>query len=73
MTWEELKQEAKKMGATIDIRPYGDRFERIEYKNIILNSHGDVAVVGTVFDIDTIVTLAKHRTTNQMYQIMKAL
>lgn len=73
MTWEELKKEAKKMGATIYISPYGDGFERIDYKNIILNNNGDVVVTDTVFGIDVIATFAKHRTTDQMFAIMKAL
>ena len=72
MTWEELKEEAKKMGATIYISPYGDGFERIDYKNITLNNNGDVAVSDTVFGIDIIASFAKNRTTNQMFAIIKA-
>ena len=72
MTWEELKQEAQKMGATIYISPYGDGFERIDYENIILNNNGEVIVTDTVFGIDVMAIFAKHRTAEQMYQIMKA-
>lgn len=72
MTWEELKEEAKKIGATIYISPYGDGFERIDYKNITLNNNGDVSVADTVFGIDIIASFAKNRTTNQMLAIIKA-
>ena len=73
ISWEELKEEAKKMGATIYISPYGDGFERIDYKNITLNNDGDVVAADTVWGIDVIATLAKHRTPDQMLAIMKAL
>lgn len=72
MDWEELKQEAQKMGATIYISPYGDGYERIDYKNIILNNNGDVVVTDTVFGIDVMATFATHRTTDQMFTILKA-
>ena len=73
MTWEELKEEAKKMGAKIYISPYGDGFERIDYKNITLNNAGYISVADTVWGIDIVATLAKHRTPDQMLAIMKAL
>jgi len=73
MTWEELKEEAKKMGAKIYISPYGDGFERIDYKNITLTNKGDVVVEGRFYDMDVTVDLAENRTPDQMLDIMKAL
>ena len=73
MTWQELKEEAKKMGAKIYISPYGDGFERIDYKNIMLTNKGDVVVEGRFYDMDVTVDLAENRTTDQMLAIMKAL
>lgn len=45
MTWEELKEEAKKMGARIYISPYVDGYERIDYKNIKLDNNGFVFMI----------------------------
>ena len=73
MTWHQLKEEAKKMGAKIYISPYGDGFERIDYKNIMLTNKGDVVVEGRFYDMDVTVDLAEHRTPDQMLAIMKAL
>lgn len=72
MDWNQLKQEAKKMGAKIYISPYDD-FERIDYKNIMLTNKGDVVVEGRFYDMDVTVDLSEHRTNDQMLAIMKAL
>ena len=65
MTWEELKEEAKKIGATIYISPYGDGFERIDYKG--LSCYNDCSMT---FAYET---FAIERTPDQMLAIMKAL
>ena len=73
MTWSELKEEAKKMGAKIYISPYGDGFERIDYKNTIFNIKGDVVVEDRFFDLDVTADLAVNRTPDQMLMIMRGL
>lgn len=73
MTWEELKEKAKEMGAKIYISPYGDGYERIDYKNTMFNIKGDVVVEDRFFDMDVIADLAEKRTPDQMFAIMKAL
>lgn len=67
MTWDELKEEAKKMGAKIYISPYDD-FERIDFKNVYLNKNGQIAVQD-----ENLAMLSEDRTTDQMLAIMKAL
>ena len=43
MTWEELKEKAKEMGASVYISPYGDNFERIDYKNVCFFNDGNIS------------------------------
>lgn len=67
MTWDELKEEAKKMGAEIYTSPYDD-FERIDFKNVYLNKNGQIAVQD-----ENLAMLSEDRTPDQMLAIMKAL
>jgi hypothetical protein len=75
MTWDELKEEAKKMDAEIYINPYDNNFERIDYKSICFFKSGTVSasddapsdrVYGKIY-------LEDNRTPDQMLAIMKAL
>lgn len=65
MTWGELKEEAKKMGAEV----YTDV---IYYSNLCFWEFGDVETQGTTFSVDD-KTIAEGRTPDQMLAIMKAL
>jgi len=66
MTWEELKQKAKELKeATIYISPYGDGFERIDYKGLSCCNDGLMTFAYETFAIG--------RTPDQMWQIMEAL
>ena len=60
MTWEELKEEAKKMGADVEI--FG---EFISMGDVFFWNNGEVNILGKV--------IAKDRTPDQMLAIMKAL
>ena len=65
MDWNQLKEEAKKIGATIYISPYGDGFERIDYKGLSCYNDCSMTFAYETFAID--------RTPDQMLAIMKAL
>lgn len=72
MTWEELKEEAKKMGASFYISPFGDNFERIGFKNVkFFNDNGEKYIAVETKCGHEI--FAEHRTPDQMLAIMKAL
>ena len=60
MTWEELCVKAKEMGADVEI--FGEFISR---DDVFFWKNGEVNILGSV--------IAKNRTTEQMYQIMKAL
>lgn len=53
------------MGATIYISPYGDGFERIDYKGLSSMNDGSMSFAFETF--------AENRTPDQMFAIMKAL
>lgn len=72
LSWEELKEEAKKMGASIYISQFGDNFERIGFKNAnFFNDDGEKYIV--VETKSGYALLAEDRTPDQMLAIMKAL
>lgn len=73
MTWEELKEEAKKMGAKIYISPYGDGFERIDFNDKAFFQNGRVSVGTYNTGIYLVADVATNRTPDQMLAIMKAL
>lgn len=60
MTWDELKEEAKKMGVCVEI--FG---EFIAMGDVYFWNNGEVNILGEV--------IAKDRTPEQMLAIMKAL
>ena len=60
MTWSELKEEAKKMGAYVEI--FG---EFISMGDVFFWNNGEVNILGAI--------IAKDRTPDQMLAIMKAL
>lgn len=60
MTWEELKEKAKDMGACVEI--FGEFFC---VGNVFFWENGEVNILGTV--------IAENRTPDQMYAIMEAL
>lgn len=72
MTWEELKEEAKKIGASIYISPFEDNFERIGFKNAnFFNDNGEKYIA--VETKSGFAIFAENRTPSQMLAIMKAL
>lgn len=73
MTWEELKEKAKEMGATIYISPYGDGFERIDFNDMSFFQGGCVSVGTYNTGIYLMANIATDRTNDQMLAIMKAL
>lgn len=60
MTWEELVEKAKEMGANVEI--FGELFSM---DDVYFWKNGEVNILGSV--------IAKHRTPEQMYAIMEAL
>lgn len=76
MTWQELKEEAKKMGSEIIIRIIADRtIEKITFNNVAFYSNGSIC---GVFERENGSTycgsaIAQDRTPDQMLAIMKAL
>ena len=60
MTWEELKQKAKEMGSNVEVF---DEFIEVGY--LYFWNDGEINMLGE--------TVAKKRTPDQMYSIMKAL
>lgn len=76
MTWEELKEKAKKMGAEIIIRIIADRtIEKIIFNNVAFYSDGGICGVYEREDGSTYCGSAftQDRTPEQMLAIMKAL
>lgn len=65
MTWEELKQKAKELGAEV----YSDV---IYYSNLVFWVFGEVETQVKTFSEEN-KTIAKDRTPEQMWQIMEAL
>ena len=73
MTWDELKEKAKEMGASIYISPLGDNFERIGFKNVnLFNDNGD-KYVSVETERSGYVLLATDRTPEQMLMIVRGL
>ena len=76
MTWEELKEEAKKMGAEIVISIFADEIiEKIIFNNVAFYSDGGVCGIYEREDGSTYCGSAftQDRTPDQMFAIMKAL
>lgn len=76
MNWEELKVEAKKMGAEIVIRIIADEIiEKIIFNNVAFYSDGCVCGIYEREDGSTYCGSAftQDRTPDQMFAIMKAL
>ena len=72
MTWEELKEKAKEMGADIYISPLGDNFERIGFKNAnFFNDNGEKYIA--VETKSGYALFAEDRTPKQMLMIMRGL
>ena len=70
MTWEELKEEAKKMGACV--------FDKgsIYFGHLQFDEDGGIYVDPAHYDwteLDEGICVSSDRTPNEMYQIMKAL
>ena len=73
MTWEELKEKAKEIGYRIDITEFDNR-QNLEYlenpdNDFIFYQDGTIQIEA---DLDYW-EKAKHRTPDQMYQIITAL
>lgn len=76
MQWEELKEKAKKMGATIVIRTFADgTIEKIVFNNVAFYSDGGVCGIYERVDGSTYCGSAftQDRTPEQMLMIMEAL
>ena len=71
MTWEELCEKAKEMGAVKVDRVFKNKYkEKIIFRNVAFYGQGTVHYVNG----DTICeAFTQDRTPEQMYQIMKAL
>ena len=75
MNWEELKEKAKEMGAEIYISPFGDNFERIDYKNACFFNDGNISATDDdyCYRLYGKMNLATDRTPDQMLMIMMGL
>lgn len=76
MDWNQLKEEAKKMGAEIIIRFIADRtIEKIIFNNVAFYSDGGICGMFEREDGSTYFgsAIAQDRTPDQMLAIMKAL
>ena len=77
MTWEELKQEAKKMGAVISESEFGTW--NIKYKELTFSWGGTISTEYSYYDSEydenyqDDKTIAEGRNADQMLAIMKAL
>ena len=78
MTWEELKEEAKKMGYHAGKKIYCELNNRPSIKLVVDSPYiyyifTKDGMVFFYYEYEKCVVLAKHRTPDQMLAIMKAL
>ena len=79
MTWEELKEETKKMDAEIVVGSIGEyTYEKIIMDKLCFYSDGEITcpyifINGEGYPEKGIVKVAKNRTPDQMFAIIKAL
>ena len=74
MTWEELKEKAKEMGYHSSNNGFGWASKRLD-KNvwITLYKDGTVNMNHETHECSTVLTIAEHRTPEQMLMIMRGL
>lgn len=79
MTWEELCEKAKEMGAGIVVSQVGEyTYEKIMYGKLCFYRDGEITCPYMFINEDgypehDMVIVAKDRTPDQMYMIMEAL
>ena len=73
MTWEELKEKAKEMGASVYVSPLGDNYERIGFKNIYIHNDDGEIYISVETKSGFALLADNNRTPDQMLAIMKAL
>ena len=79
MTWEELKEETKKMGAEIVVGSIGEHtYEKIIMDKLCFYSDGEITCPYMFINEDgypkqDIIKVAENRTPDQMFAIIKAL
>lgn len=79
MTWEELCEQAKEMGAEIVVGSIGNyTYKKIIMDKLCFYSDGEITcpymfINEEGYPEQDIIKIAENRTTDQMYQIMKAL
>jgi len=73
MTWEELKQKAKEMGAHIYISEFNDGFERIDFRDASFFQDGEVSFTTSLGFVGGVISIAQNRSKEQMLMIMRGL